>query len=73
MLKLRNIEKATLLQEKQGQEKVNEALEQQVQELSQGKEDLEVRVNKLSEMNEFRMEKGIEGIVATCLKSRELY
>lgn len=53
VLKLRNTEKATLVKEKQEQEKVKKALEQQVHELSQGREDLELKVRKLCEVNEF--------------------
>lgn len=49
------------------------ALEQQVQELSQGKEDLEGKVDKMSAGNEFWAEKGAESMVTTCLKSPELY
>lgn len=44
-----------------------------MQELSQRKEKLEAKVNMMGEVNEFWVEKGAESMVATCLKSLELY
>lgn len=72
VLKLRNTKKVILLHEKQEKEKLKGALEQQVQELSQGKEELEVKVNKMGEVNEFWVEKGVESMMSTCPKSPEL-
>lgn len=58
VLELRNTEKATLLQENEKLEKTKSALEQQVQELSQEKEDLNDKVDKITAVNEFWVEKG---------------
>lgn len=44
-----------------------------MQELSQGKEDLEGKIGKVTEVNEFWLEQGAEKMVTTCLKSPELY
>lgn len=48
-------------------------MEHQVQEFSQEKEDLEAKVKRTSEVNEFWVKKGAESMVATCLKAPELY
>lgn len=73
VLKLRNSEKVTLSQKKQELEKTKKALEQQVQKVSQGKEELEAKVNQMTEVNEVWVDKEAEAVVATCLKSTELY
>lgn len=44
-----------------------------MQELSQGKEELEAKINKMGEVNEFWIEKGDKCLVSICLKSPELY
>lgn len=48
-------------------------MEIQVEKLVQRNEDLEAKVTKKSEVNEFWIEKGSEAMVVTCLKAPELY
>lgn len=57
-MRLPNIEKTKLQEQNEEQEKLKVVLEQQVQELSQGQEELEAKVNKMGEVNEFWVEKG---------------
>lgn len=73
VLKLRNTEKRTLLQEKEELEKAKNVLDQQVQGLSQEKEDLEVKMGKVADVNKFWVGYGAEKMIGTCLKSPELY